>query len=94
MASREYMNQLTNPCNLSDGKPADYTDQRGQYGIEDTREALIETRRDGIQPFCMNIDDQAGDYLPHRYGAVNYVVIDDVRKLPLEVSDIYLCPTT
>jgi nitric oxide reductase NorD protein len=74
---------------LSDGKPDDYTDYRGEYGIEDTRQALIEAKRDGIHPFCITIDDQAGDYLPHMYGAVSYVVIDAVRKLPVKLSDIY-----
>jgi len=74
---------------LSDGKPDDYIGYRGKYGIEDTRQALFEARREGIHPFCITIDEQAGDYLPHMYGQVNYVVIDDVRKLPLKVSDIY-----
>ncbi|MEN8131615.1 MAG: VWA domain-containing protein [Pseudomonadota bacterium] len=79
---------------LSDGKPDDYTDYRGEYGIEDTRQALLEARRDGIHPFCITIDDEAGDYLPHMYGAVNYIVINDVKKLPLKVSDIYRRLTT
>ncbi len=74
---------------LSDGKPDDYTGYRGEYGIEDTRMALIEARRRGIHPFCITIDEQARDYLPHMYGAVNYVVIDDVRRLPGKVSEIY-----
>jgi nitric oxide reductase NorD protein len=74
---------------LSDGKPDDYDGYRGAYGIEDTRQALIEARRDGIHPFCITIDTEARDYLPHMYGAANYVVIDEVRKLPLKVSDIY-----
>ena len=74
---------------LSDGKPDDYTGYRGQYGIEDTRQALFEARREGIHPFCITIDEQAGGYLPHMYGAVNYVVIDDVRRLPLKVADVY-----
>jgi nitric oxide reductase NorD protein len=79
---------------LSDGKPDDYTGYRGEYGIEDTRQALFEARRDGIHPFCITIDDNAGEYLPHMYGAVNYVVINDVKKLPLKVSDIYRQLTT
>jgi nitric oxide reductase NorD protein len=79
---------------LSDGKPDDYTGYRGEYGIEDTRQALFEARRDGIHPFCITIDDTAGEYLPHMYGAVNYVVINDVKKLPLKVSDIYRQLTT
>jgi nitric oxide reductase NorD protein len=74
---------------LSDGKPDDYDGYRGTYGIEDTRKALIEAKRDGIHPFCITIDTEAREYLPHMYGAVNYVLVDDVRKLPLKVSDIY-----
>ncbi len=79
---------------LSDGKPDDYDGYRGDYGIEDTRQALIEAKHAGIHPFCITIDSQAHDYLPHMYGAVNYTVIDDVRKLPLRVSDIYRRLTT
>jgi len=79
---------------LSDGKPDDYTGYRGEYGIEDTRQALLEARCDNIHPFCITIDDEAGDYLPHMYGEANYVVIDDVKKLPLKVSDIYRRLTT
>ena len=79
---------------LSDGKPDDYDTYRGAYGIEDTRMALIEAKRSGIHPFCITIDNEARDYLPHMYGAVNYAVIDEVRKLPLKVSDIYRRLTT
>jgi nitric oxide reductase NorD protein len=80
---------------LSDGQPDDYGDQyRGSYGIEDTRQALIEAKRDGIHPFCITLDTEAKDYLPHMYGAVNYIVIDEIRKLPLKVSDIYRKLTT
>jgi nitric oxide reductase NorD protein len=80
---------------LSDGRPDDYGDKyRGTYGIEDTRQALIEAKRDGIHPFCITLDTEAKDYLPHMYGAVNYIVIDEVRKLPLKVSDIYRKLTT
>jgi len=79
---------------LSDGKPDDYDTYRGAYGIEDTRQALIEARRDGIHSFCITIDTEAKDYLPHMYGAANYTVIDEVRKLPLKVSDIYRRITT
>ncbi|MCP4830062.1 MAG: VWA domain-containing protein, partial [Proteobacteria bacterium] len=74
---------------LSDGKPDDYDGYRGEYGIEDTRQALIEAKRSGIHPFCITIDQQARDYLPHMYGAVNYTLVDDVRRLPIRVSNIY-----
>ena len=80
---------------LSDGKPDDYHDNyRTQYGIEDTRKALQEAQRSGIHPFCITLDEEARDYLPHLYGAVNYTVIDEVDKLPFKVADIYRRLTT
>lgn len=79
---------------LSDGKPDDYSDYRGEYGIEDTRRALLEARRDGIHPYCITIDEEARDYLPHMYGPAAYTVVDEVRLLPLKVSDIYRRLTT
>ncbi|MCB1925142.1 MAG: VWA domain-containing protein [Gammaproteobacteria bacterium] len=80
---------------LSDGKPDDYDlEYRGQYGIEDTRQALYEARREGIHAYCITIDREGQDYLPHMYGAANYTVLDDVAKLPLKVSDIYRRITT
>jgi nitric oxide reductase NorD protein len=75
---------------LSDGKPDDYTDNyRGRYGIEDTRRALLEATRAGIRPFCITVDREARDYLPHLYGAAHYTVVDDVARLPYKVADIY-----
>jgi len=55
---------------------------------------LIEAKRQGIHPFCITIDKEGQEYLPHMYGAVNYTVIDEVRKLPLKVADIYRQLTT
>ena len=74
---------------LSDGKPDDYDGYRGEYGIEDTRQALLEAKHTGVHPFCITIDHRGHDYLPHMYGAVNYTVIEDVRQLPVRVPDIY-----
>ncbi len=79
---------------ISDGKPDDYDNYRGEYGIEDTRRALIESKRDGIHPYCITIDTQAKDYLSYMYGAAAYTVIDDVKQLPLKVTDIYRRLTT
>jgi nitric oxide reductase NorD protein len=75
---------------LSDGKPDDFVDgYRGVYGIEDTRQALIEARQSGVHPFCITIDEAARDYLPHMYGTASWVLIDDVRKLPMKAADAY-----
>ena len=75
---------------LSDGRPDDYFDAyRGAYGIEDTRMALLEAKRQGVRPFCITLAKEARDYLPHMYGAARYIILDDVRQLPLKVADIY-----
>lgn len=79
---------------LSDGKPDDYDGYNGDYGIEDTRQALIEAKRMGIHPFCITIDKAEHRYLSHMYGAANYVFIDDLSKLPFKVPEIYRKLTT
>ncbi|MEJ2344780.1 MAG: hypothetical protein P8076_03055 [Gammaproteobacteria bacterium] len=74
---------------LSDGRPDDQDGYRGDYGIEDTRQALLEARYQNVHPYCITIDDQAMDYLPHMYGPANFTVVSAVHKLPYKVSDIY-----
>jgi nitric oxide reductase NorD protein len=74
---------------LSDGRPDDQDGYRGDYGIEDTRQALLEARYQDVHPYCITIDDQAMDYLPHMYGPANFTVVSAVHKLPYKVSDIY-----
>lgn len=44
---------------LTAGKPNDFELYDGRYAVEDTRMALIEVRRKGIQPFCVRVDKKA-----------------------------------
>jgi len=74
---------------LSDGKPEDYDDYKGDYAIEDTRHALLEAKAQGIHPFCITIDRQAHEYMDHMYGEVNYIFIDKIKQLPARMSEIY-----
>jgi len=74
---------------LTDGKPNDLDHYDGRYGIEDTRMSLIEARRKGLQPFCVTIDEKAGEYLPHMFGTDNYVVIRKPSELPKELPLMY-----
>ena len=75
---------------LSDGRPDDFGDEyRGQYGVEDTRQALIEARRAGVRSYCVTIDRHGADYLKHMVGPAGYTVLADVAKLPLKIADIY-----
>lgn len=74
---------------LTDGKPNDLDQYEGRYGIEDTRHALHEAREAGYYPFCVTIDQQAGDYLPHLFGPGNYVVIRRPDELPRQLPLLY-----
>lgn len=79
---------------LTDGKPNDLDKYEGRYGIEDTRVAIQEARRLGLTPFCVTIDEKAGDYLPHLFGANGYVVVRNAEMLPQVLPNLYVQLTT
>lgn len=74
---------------LTDGKPNDLDQYEGRYGVEDTRMALLEARKRGLFPFCVTIDKEAGSYLPHLFGAGNYMVISRPDELPKRLPALY-----
>jgi len=74
---------------LSDGKPNDLDQYEGRYGIEDTRQAILEARRLGIEPFCVTIDARASQYLPHLFGAGGFIVIRNPLELPKRLPLLY-----
>ncbi len=74
---------------LSDGKPEDYDDYKGQYAIEDTRKALAEARGHHIHTYCITIDKDAHDYLEYMFGRGNYSFVKDIQQLPSRLSEIY-----
>lgn len=79
---------------LSDGKPNDLDHYEGRYGIEDTRQAVLEARRKGLLPFCVAIDDSGddsgSDYLPHVFGERGFALVDDISRLPQVLPTLYL----
>ena len=74
---------------LTDGKPNDLDQYEGRYGIEDTRYAIHEARRLGLQPFCVTVDKKGNDYLPHLFGSGGYVVIRRPKELPRRLPLLY-----
>ncbi len=74
---------------VTDGKPNDLDLYEGRYGVEDTREAVLEARRAGLLPFCITIDQKAGDYLPYMFGANGYTLIRQPEQLPLRLPQLY-----
>ena len=74
---------------LSDGKPHDMDYYEGRYGIEDTRMALIDARRQGVKPFCVTIDREGASYLPHMFGAAGFTVLRRPEELPTRLPLLY-----
>ncbi len=79
---------------ITDGKPEDYDEYKGDHGIEDTRKALIEAKQKGIKPFCITIDKEANKYIHRMFGEVGYIILDNVEKLPRKLPEIYRKLTT
>ncbi len=74
---------------LSDGRPDDVDGYQGHYGIEDTRMAVIEMRHLGIHPYCITIDSNAREYIPHMFGENGFSIINQVEQLPVKIAQIY-----
>ncbi len=79
---------------LSDGRPYDIDYGDSDYAVEDTRRALWEGRRNGVNSFCITVDKRSRDYLPYMYGEANYTLIDNVETLPARLPLIYKRLTT
>jgi nitric oxide reductase NorD protein len=67
---------------LSDGKPNDADEYEGRYGIEDMRQAVAESKLQGIYPFCLTIDRQAPTYMPAIFGLGHYALLPKPDVLP------------
>ena len=78
---------------LSDGKPNDLDQYEGRYGLEDTRHAVHEARQAGLVPFCVTIDQQAHDYLPHLFGARGFARIPRPEQLARALTQVYVMLT-
>ncbi len=74
---------------LSDGKPDDYDGYQGEYGIQDTRKAILEAQGQAINPYSITIDKQAQAYLPRLFGPGQYMILNNVSTLPLKLSEVY-----
>tara|TARA_B100002003_G_scaffold222346_1_gene226102 strand:- start:35221 stop:38361 length:3141 start_codon:yes stop_codon:yes gene_type:complete len=78
---------------ISDGRPQDHgygqdsSDQ--EYAIHDTKQALVESKQEGIVPFLITVDKQGHDYLQDICGDIGYEVIADIESLPRRLPTIY-----
>ena len=74
---------------LTDGKPNDLDYYEGRYGIEDTRQAILEARRSGLSVFGITIDNEAQDYFPFLFGRGGYTIISRPDRLSHLLPAIY-----
>lgn len=74
---------------LSDGKPNDIDRYFPSYAIEDSRQAIIEARGNGVYPFCLTIDaSERGEYLERVFGAIGYSKLRHPDQLPSALLDV------
>lgn len=67
---------------LSDGQPNDVDWYQGAYAIEDSRRALNDARAEGVVPFCLTVEQEEHEYLPHVFGRTGYRVLRRPEQLP------------
>ena len=78
---------------ISDGRPQDRGYSREgvekEYAVHDTRMALMETKRQGITPFCLTVDKAGHDYLKTMMEDFSYEVLSDITLLPQRLPQLY-----
>lgn len=74
---------------LSDGKPNDYDKYEGKYGIQDIKQALRETKADGIENFALAIEEQAKYYLPQMFGKNHYNILSSPMEMIISLTKLY-----
>jgi nitric oxide reductase NorD protein len=73
---------------LSDGQPNDADRYQGEYGIEDSRQAVHEARAKGVFPFCLTVDREGAEYLPRIFGAAGHTILRHPEQLPTALLDV------
>lgn len=66
---------------LTDGRPNDLDHYEGRYGIEDTRRAVLEARRQGLAVFGVTVDAKARSYFPYIFGASGFAIVSRPEAL-------------
>lgn len=74
---------------LTDGEPADIDVRDPQYLRHDTKKAVEEAGRSGIITYCLSLDPRADQYVSRIFGAKNFLVVDQVERLPEKLPLLY-----
>ena len=73
---------------LSDGKPNDVDVYEGRYGVEDTRQAVAEAKRQGVAVFCLTVDREAPRYASRIFGRAGFAVLHRSDDLPAVLIEV------
>ena len=74
---------------LTDGKPHDLDGYEGRWGLEDTRQAVLEARRAGVTTFALSIDAEAGEAMPRLFGDKGWAWVRRPEELPTRLAALY-----
>ena len=75
---------------ITDGEPSDIDVHDARYLVLDAKKAVETNSRHGMHTFCMSLDPKADAYVARIFGARNYIVLDDIRRLPEKLPLLYL----
>ena len=59
----------------------------------DAKKAVEELRAQGIVTFCISLDPYADEYVARIFGKNRFMVIDDVKKLPERLPQLFISLT-
>lgn len=74
---------------ITDGEPADVDVRDPQYLRYDAKKSVEDAARKEISTFCMTLDPRADQYVSRIFGAKNYMVVDQIARLPEKLPLLY-----
>jgi hypothetical protein len=74
---------------ISDGAPSDIDVPDHRYLRDDTKKAVEDAKRNGINTYCISLDAAADEYVAKIFGPRNYMVVDHIRNLPEKTLLLY-----
>ncbi|VAW74186.1 Rubisco activation protein CbbO [hydrothermal vent metagenome] len=74
---------------VTDGEPADIDERDPQHLRKDTKKAVEELYSNGVLSYCLTLDSNADDYVKRIFGENNYTIIDDVKRLPEQLPQLF-----
>lgn len=74
---------------ITDGEPADVDVRDPQYLRYDAKKSVEDAARQGISTFCMTLDPRADQYVSRIFGAKNFMIVDQIARLPEKLPLLY-----